>query len=97
MEHGPATEWKEEKSRAFKSRLGVILFIVYFAFYLAFILISVLNPKALGMDVGNLNLAIVYGFALIVIAIILAVVYNLMCSRSEKKDKEPEHQGDSTK
>jgi uncharacterized membrane protein (DUF485 family) len=31
-----------------------------------------------------LNLAIVYGFALIVIALILALIYNWLCTRHEK-------------
>ena len=34
--------------------------------------------------VAGLNLAIVYGFALIVIAFILAIAYNWACTRHEK-------------
>jgi len=34
-----------------------------------------------------LNIAIVYGFALIVIAIIQALIYNYICSKREKHDK----------
>ena len=93
MEHGPATEWKEDECEGFKSRLGLIMFAIYFVIYIAFILISVLSPRTLSMNIGSLNLAIVYGFGLIIIAIIQAVVYNLMCSRREKSVAASEHKG----
>jgi uncharacterized membrane protein (DUF485 family) len=90
MAHGPATEWKKEKSEGFKSRLGLIMFAIYCVIYFAFIFIAVLNPKMLGSDVGKLNLAITYGFALIIIAIVQALIYNYMCSKREKADAEAE-------
>jgi uncharacterized membrane protein (DUF485 family) len=34
--------------------------------------------------VGGLNLAIVYGFGLIVVALVLALAYNWACTRHEK-------------
>ena len=83
MAHGPATEWEKEKSEDFKTRLGLIMFGIYVPVYLAFVLLCVLNPKLVAMDVGKLNLAIVYGFGLIVLAIIQAVLYNYLCSRKE--------------
>ena len=83
MDHGPATEWKEDKSENYKTRLGLVMFVFYFVIYVVFILVSVFSPRTLGMDVGSLNLAIVYGFGLIIIAIIQSVVYNMMCSKHE--------------
>ena len=97
MAHGPATEWKEGKSEGFKARLGLIMFAVYLAIYLAFILVAVLKPKIMSIDVGSLNLAIVYGFGLIIFAIVLALVYNSLCSRREKLDAEPEREEESAK
>ena len=90
MAHGPSTEWKKEKSEDFKSKLGLIMFAIYCVFYLAFILIAVLSPKLMGANVGKLNVAITYGFALIVIAIIQALLYNHICSKREKADIEAE-------
>jgi uncharacterized membrane protein (DUF485 family) len=84
MAHGPATEWKKEKSEGFKTRLGLIMFGLYCTIYFIFIFIAVLSPKTLGLDVGKLNLAITYGMALIVVAIVLALVYNYVCSRRER-------------
>jgi uncharacterized membrane protein (DUF485 family) len=90
LDHGPATEWKEDNSEDFKTRLGLVMFAFYFVLYIAFILICVLSPRTLGMDAGSLNLAIVYGFALIVIAIVQAVVYNAICSKHEHRHAKPE-------
>lgn len=86
MAHGPATEWKKEKSESYKTRLGIIMFAIYVPIYLAFVFLCVLNPKLVAMDVGKLNLAITFGFALIILAIIQALVYNVICSRREKLD-----------
>jgi uncharacterized membrane protein (DUF485 family) len=95
LDHGPATEWKEDRSEDYKSRLGLIMFAIYLVIYLVFILISVISPKTLGMDIGSLNLAIVYGFGLIIIAIIQAILYNLMCSRHEHLNSKPESKEES--
>lgn len=93
MDHGPSTEWKKEKSEAFKSRLGLIMIAVYVPVYMVFIMISVLSPKSLGMDIGSLNLAITYGFGLIVLAIVQALIYNYICSKREKQDAEEATEG----
>lgn len=90
MDHGPATEWKTDKAESFKSRLGLIMFAIYFPIYITFILISVISPRTMGMDVGSLNLAIVFGLGLIVLAIVQAFVYNSICSRREKHHEELE-------
>ena len=85
MSHGPATEWKEDGSSAYKTRLGVIMFLVYAAVYAAFILIGVFEPAWMRADVGSLNVAIVYGFGLIALAIVLAFVYNHLCTLAERR------------
>jgi uncharacterized membrane protein (DUF485 family) len=91
MDHGPSTEWKTEKSEGYKSKLGLIMFGIYTPLYAIFILICVLKPKLMATDIGSLNLAIVYGFGLIIIAIIQALIYNYMCSKREKMDHDEEH------
>jgi len=88
MSHGPATEWKKGKSEAYKSKLGIYMFIFYAAFYLAFVFLCVLNPRLVAINVGNINLAIAYGFALIIVAVIQALIYNFLCSRKEKLEKD---------
>ena len=86
MDHGPAEEWKTEKSEGFKTRLGLIMFAIYTPLYLLFILIAVISPKTMAIDIGSLNLAIVYGFFLIIAAIVQALIYNYICSKREKLD-----------
>jgi len=89
MSQNSPSGWKENKKTSrYKARLGLIMFFIYVVIYGGFILINVTYPRLMKLDVGNLNLAIVYGFALIFIAIILAVIYNILCSRAEKKADE---------
>ena len=61
-------------------RLGLILFTIYLALYLGFVLINALNARLMETIVlAGLNLAIVYGMALIVFALVLALIYGTMC------------------
>jgi uncharacterized membrane protein (DUF485 family) len=54
--------------------------------YAGFIVINVVNPKLMGVIVfAGLNLACVYGFGLIVLAIIMGIIYNYLCSQQEYK------------
>jgi uncharacterized membrane protein (DUF485 family) len=86
MSHGPPTEWKKGQSDGFKVKLGLILFGVYTVLYMAFVFLCVLSPRLAAAPVGGLNVAITYGFGLIVVAIALALVYNYVCGRREKTD-----------
>ncbi len=66
--------------RRFNTRLGMSLFLVYLVMYVGFVCINAF--KAEWMDVtaiAGLNLAIVYGFALIVFAFVLALIYGVLC------------------
>ncbi|NCB42822.1 MAG: DUF485 domain-containing protein [Clostridia bacterium] len=85
MSHGPATEWKKDNSDSFKSKLGIIMFSVYAVIYASFIIVNVFNPNIMAKDIGSLNLAIAYGFGLIIFALILAAIYNQACSRAEER------------
>jgi uncharacterized membrane protein (DUF485 family) len=86
MLHEPAPEVHGvDEAAAYKRRLGLEMLAGYGTLYVIFIIINVAWPKVMGtIVVGGLNLAIVYGFALIVIAFILALVYNWLCTRHEK-------------
>jgi uncharacterized membrane protein (DUF485 family) len=86
MLHEPATTHHGvDEAAAYKRRLGLIMLAIYGVVYLAFIIINVATPKTMGVVVvAGLNLAIIYGFALIVIAFLLAIAYNWACTRHEK-------------
>jgi uncharacterized membrane protein (DUF485 family) len=86
MLHEPAPEIHGvDEAAAYKRRLGLQMLAAYGALYIIFIVINVVWPQGMGrIVVGGLNLAIVYGFALILIAFILALIYNWLCTRHEK-------------
>ena len=86
MEHGSPSELKEDKSEGFKTKLGLIMVAIYTIVYFTFIIIAVANPQLMARDVGGLNLAIAYGFGIIILAIIQALIYNFACSGHEKKN-----------
>lgn len=86
MNHGPAVELGVDKAAGRKSKLGIWLFVAYTIVYAIFVTIGVVNYEAMGKIVlGNLNLAIVYGFGLIMFAIILGVIYNWRCTKIENE------------
>lgn len=86
MDHGPATEWKEDaKTSKIKSKIGIWMFLGYTVVYAIFIIFNVASPKLMGLDIGMVNLAIVFGFGLIVLALIMAVIYNALCGWAEEK------------
>lgn len=85
MLHEPAAVSGIDEAAAYKRRLGLWMLLFYGVIYVAFIVLNVVIPRGMGtIVVAGLNLAIVYGFALIVIAFVLALVYNWACTKHEK-------------
>jgi uncharacterized membrane protein (DUF485 family) len=86
MLHEPAVEMGQDLSIPKKTKLGVILFLVYLFIYAGFVFIGVMYPSALGVEVlGGQNLAIIYGMGLIVLAAVMGIIYNYFCTKFEKK------------
>ena len=84
MGHGPAADWGEDKASDYKAKLGIYFFIIYTIVYAGFIVINVASPKSMGIILfAGLNLACVYGFGLIILAIIMGLIYNSMCTKKE--------------
>jgi uncharacterized membrane protein (DUF485 family) len=84
MLHEPAAQSGKDPAFAYKRALGTKMFWAYAIFYIGFIVINLLKPVLMEATVfAGLNLAVVYGFALIIIALILALIYNQACSRRE--------------
>ena len=64
------------------SRLGIRLFLLYAVFYLAFVLVNAFAPEMGERKVvGGLNLSILWGFALIGVAFVLAMIYGFLCNK----------------
>ena len=61
-------------------RLGLTLFFVYLVFYAGFVLINTFSSDVMEIKTfAGLNLAITYGFALIILALVLALIYGWLC------------------
>jgi uncharacterized membrane protein (DUF485 family) len=87
MHQGPATESEPDPATKYKTRLGVWMFLVYCVFYVGFVLTNVLTEgEAMQIIVfAGLNLAVVYGIALIITALIMALIYNFLCTNKERE------------
>jgi len=86
MDHGSSTDWGKDNAVAYKTRIGLILFFVYCLIYAGFVIINTVRPSLMEINVfWGLNLACVYGFGLIIIAIIMGTIYNWMCTRAENR------------
>ena len=82
--HGPSTQWNQDDCTVIKELIGKWLFLLYSLFYGSFIVINVISPKFMSIDIGGLNIAIVYGIGLILFAILLAFAYNNVSTCTER-------------
>ena len=79
------------------SRLGIRLFLIYSAFYLAFVLVNAFAAEWSEWEViDGLNLAVLWGFALIVVAFVLALIYGIQCTDDLPSDKTTADDASST-
>ena len=82
------SETTKDHSAGYKTRLGVWMFLAYSVVYAGFVLINVAAPSVMsGIAALGLNLATVYGFGLIIFALLLALIYNSRCSAKERQDE----------
>lgn len=86
MIHKNIVEFEKDNSIQVKTKLGIILFIVYLIIYAGFVFIGTFYPQLLGLKVlSGLNLAFVYGMGLIILAGVMGLIYNFFCTRFENK------------
>jgi hypothetical protein len=102
MIHEPATPAGKDPAGPYKMRLGIWMFVFYSLFYAGFVAINLLYPLLMGATVFlGLNLATVYGFALIIVALIEALIYDALCRKKEKAfaqaEKQKKHKSKSRK
>jgi uncharacterized membrane protein (DUF485 family) len=92
-EHGPAVKLKKDKASPAKARLGIKLFVIYALVYAGFVAINTINPALMERPMPfGLNLAVFYGFGLIISAIIMGIIYNAICTRYENEMNKEEDQ-----
>ena len=87
MHHEPAQDSGPDPASAYKTRLGVVMFIIYCVVYAGFVFLNVFTEgEAMQIMVfAGLNLAVVYGVGLIVFALLLALLYNYLCTKKESE------------
>ncbi|MCU0857709.1 MAG: DUF485 domain-containing protein [Pontiellaceae bacterium] len=86
MLHGPAAPAEKDNASAWKAKLGIKLFWLYCIIYMGFVALAVFATETLKTPVlAGVNLAIIYGMALIVFAIILGLIYNHVCTKKENE------------
>ena len=73
-----------------RSLLGLSLFFIYLFLYVGFVLINTFRPGWMQIQpVAGVNLAILYGFGLILAAFVLALIYGIF-----SRDKTRESRGE---
>ena len=75
-EHGPATDWGEDKAAAYKARLGLRLFVAYSLMYAGFVLINTINPSDLKASFKILKRRRTLKAVNILVALFSSEVYN---------------------
>lgn len=85
MGHGPAVKLGKDNAQAYKTTLGVWMFIAYTIVYAGFVVINTIKPTLMEKVIFGQTVAIVYGFGLLAFALILAVVYNQLCNAAEAR------------
>ena len=62
------------------TRIGLAFFFLYLLLYGGFVLLNAFSPETMETTpVAGVNLAILYGFGLIVTAFVMAVLYGFLC------------------
>jgi uncharacterized membrane protein (DUF485 family) len=70
------------------ARYGLILFLLYLVVYGGFVALSAFSPGTMAAPaVAGVNVAVVYGFALIGLALVLAIVYMAVCGLGRGEDQ----------
>ncbi|MBI9105704.1 MAG: DUF485 domain-containing protein [Spirochaetales bacterium] len=96
MLHEPAAQAGNDPASEFKKKVGIRMFIAYAVVYAGFIIINTAAPKLMGRQiVFGLNLAVTYGFGLILLAIISGLIYNAICTRKEDEMEAAEKNGET--
>ncbi len=69
------------------ARIGLILFGIYLLLYGGFMFLNAFSPSTMELRlIAGVNLAILYGFGLIIAALILALIYGMLCKPGADSD-----------
>jgi len=66
------------------SRIGIVLFAVYLLLYGGFVFLNAFAADVMETTpIAGVNLAILYGFGLIIAALVLALIYGFFCKLTD--------------
>lgn len=85
MGHGPAVKLGKDNASAYKTRLGVKMFIAYTLVYAIFVATNTTSPKSMQEIYLGQTAAVLWGFGLIGLALVMAIIYNSLCTKAEIK------------
>lgn len=73
---------------SYNARLGMLLFVIYLAQYVGFVFLNAFAAQTMEWTpIAGVNLAILYGFGLIISAFVMAGIYGLLCRSDEEEAK----------
>ncbi len=71
--------------RRYNARIGMVLFGVYLLLYGGFVFLNAFAPETMELTpLAGVNLAILYGFGLIIAALVLALIYGWLCKPQDQ-------------
>ena len=89
--HDQVHDSRETSAR--NSRYGLVLFAVYFVIYAAFVLLNAFCPAVMeATPIAGVNVAVLYGLGLILVAFLLSLVYGWLCRApaAESREESPQ-------
>lgn len=92
LDHGSThpREIEDPRIAARNARYGMVLFLVYTAIYSTYVVLSAFFPATMqATPLLGLNVALLFGFSLIVGAMVLAVVYSWLCRGTARPSETP--------
>lgn len=99
FDHKPSESEEPENVETIQrnTNLGLKLFAVYLILYGGFVFLNTFSPSRMEVVVfAGLNLAIVYGFTLIIAAFVLAIIYGWLC-RNDLSSSKSDHNEEAAK
>jgi uncharacterized membrane protein (DUF485 family) len=76
----PAESAEIEAIRSYNARLGLVLFAIYLVAYIGFVVLASTSQEFMKRAaLGGVNVAVLYGIGLIVGALVVSIVYMLLC------------------
>jgi len=85
MGHGPAVKLGKDEASGYKTKLGIKMFILYTIVYATFVGINTINPKMMEASLFGQTAAVIWGFGLIILALVMALIYNRLCTNAETR------------